>query len=469
MRLLAGRSIALRLAVSSLFWSCLILLVAGVILTTLYRQTSENSFDQRLLVYANDLAADLVTPGDPEGREKPSLGDPRFSIPLSGWYWQVGRLDALQRDIHSSRSLLGNPLPSLTEPGKERRFGQIRKDYVAGPEGRLERVVERDIDLGEDGRFVVRVAGAADEMADDQARFVGALVLTFLLLGVALGLTTLLQIRFGLKPLIDLRSAVGAVRRGQSDRIPGDYPHDVAPLAQELNLLLESNREILARARTQVGNLAHALKTPLSVIVNEAEGSSNELPGLVREQAAIMRHQVNYYLDRARAAALAGTLGAVTEVAPVLEGLARTFAKIYQDRDLAISVTAPADLRFRGERQDLEDMAGNLIDNACKWAASRVEIRAEASDRDGRALLRIVVEDDGPGLPEAARAQVLSRGRRLDETKPGSGPGLSIVCELVADYHGRLELGCAQSGGLRAELELQRAVDPGSGLPEKIA
>jgi signal transduction histidine kinase len=468
MRLLAGRSIALRLAASSLFWSCLILLIAGLILTTLYRRTSENSFDERLLVYANDLAADLVSPGDGDGRELPSLGDPRFSIPLSGWYWQVGRLDALPRDIRASRSLLGNPLPVLTPPGTERRFGQIRKDYVAGPEGRIERVVERDIDLGEDGRYVVRVAGPADEMAADQARFVGALVLTFGLLGVALGLTTLLQIRFGLKPLIDLGAAVGSIRRGQSDRISGAYPHDIAPLAQELNLLLESNREILERARTQVGNLAHALKTPLSIIVNEANGPSDTLPDLVREQAAIMRQQVDYYLDRARAAALAGTLGAVTDVAPVMDGLVRTFAKIYRDRDLAIDVVAAPDLRFRGERQDLEEMAGNLIDNACKWAAGRVGIAVEEAERDGRVALRIAVEDDGPGLPEPARAEVLSRGRRLDETKPGSGLGLSIVCELVADYGGRFQLGAAALGGLRAELELPRVVDEPGGAA-KIA
>jgi signal transduction histidine kinase len=454
MRLLAGRSIALRLVASSVFWSSLILLIAGLTLTTLYRQSSERALDQRLLVYANDLAADLVTPGDRDGRESPALGDPRFAIPLSGWYWQVGRLDAKPRDIHSSRSLLGNALPLLAEPGPDRRFGQIRKDYVNGPEDRLLRVVERDIDLGEDGRFVVRVAGPADEIWDEQARFVGALVLTFLLLGVALGLTTLLQIRFGLKPLIDLRSAVGAVRRGQAERISGRYPRDIAPLADELNLLLEANREILERARTQVGNLAHALKTPLSIIVNEADGTKDGLSDRVREQAAVMRHQVDYYLNRARAAALAGTLGAVTEVGPVLEALARTFAKIYHDRDLAITVKATGDLRFRGERQDLEEMAGNLIDNACKWAASRVEVTAEMAERDGRPVLRVLVEDDGPGLPELARAEVVKRGRRLDETKPGSGLGLSIVADLAGHYHGRLELNVAALGGVRAELEL---------------
>ena len=209
------------------------------------------------------------------------------------------------RRVHS----LGNSLPTLANLADGERLGQIRKSYATGPEDRSLRIVERDIDLGEDGRFVVRVAGPGDEIGAAQSRFTVALVLTFLALGVALGLSTLLQIRFGLKPLIELSSAVADVRRGRSERIAGQYPGDIAPLAGELNLLLEANREILERARTQVGNLAHALKTPLSVIVNEAEGSKGELAMQVREQATVMRDQVDYYLNRARAAALAATLG----------------------------------------------------------------------------------------------------------------------------------------------------------------
>jgi signal transduction histidine kinase len=316
------------------------------------------------------------------------------------------------------------------------------------------RILERDIDLGEDGRFVVRVAGPAEEVFVAQRRFVIALVVTFLLLGVALGLSTLFQIRFGLKPLSELSAAVGSIRRGQSERIDGDYPKDIAPLADEVNLLLDANREILERARTQVGNLAHALKTPLSVIMNEVDATSDEVSVRVREQAAVMRDQMDYYLNRARAAALAGTLGAVTEVGPVLEALSRTFSKIYRDRAPTLEVTAASGLRFRGERQDFEEMVGNLIDNACKWAETRVEIRAEVVEAQGRSVLRVVVDDDGPGLPEAARATVMQRGRRLDETKPGSGLGLSIVSELAGNYGGRLELEVSPLGGTRAKLEL---------------
>jgi len=191
---------------------------------------------------------------------------------------------------------------------------------------------------------------------------VAALIVTFLLLGLALGATTLLQIRFGLRPLSALRAGVTAIRRGEAERIRGEFPHDVAPLASELNLLLDTNREILDRARTQVGNLAHALKTPLSVIVNEAGNAPKDVGARVREQAATMRDQVDYYLDRARAAALAGTLGTLTDVEPVLAGLARTMTKLHPDKDLAIDLSVAPGARFRGERQDLEEMTGNLMD-----------------------------------------------------------------------------------------------------------
>lgn len=449
----ASRPIAVRLAVSSVFWSFAILLVAGLILLTLYRDNTERAFDQRLLVYANTLASNLVAPGDPD-RDLGPIGDPRFELPLSGWYWQVARPNAKPNEIRSSKSLFGGQVPSLAMSG-DNRFGQIRRGYGKAPDERELRIIERDIDLGEDGRYIIRVAGPADEIDVGVRDFLFALTITFALLGLALGFSTLMQIRFGLRPLAKLRSALGAIRRGEAERIVGEYPRDISPLASELNLLLDTNREILERARTQVGNLAHALKTPLSIIMNEAENAPDEVAARVREQATLMRDQVNYYLDRARAAALAGTLGTLTDVEPVIGGLARTFAKIYRDKDLEVELAIPPDLRFRGEKQDLEEMAGNLIDNAAKWATRKVEITSEIiREDDDRPRFRLLIDDDGPGLPEAARAEVLKRGRRLDETKPGSGLGLSIVSDLAALYRGSLRLEAAPLGGLRAVLEL---------------
>ncbi len=348
------------------------------------------------------------------------------------------------------------PLKPATDPDNKAGVGQIRQGYGRAQDDRQLRIIERDVDLGEEGRYTVRVAGPADEIVNDVDRFRFSLYVTFGLLGLSLAITTLLQIRFGLLPLKKMRAALGTVRRGEADRITGSYPSDIAPLAGEINLLIETNREILERARTQVGNLAHALKTPLSIIVNEvgAADAPEDLSQKIREQAAVMRDQVNYHLDRARAAALAGTLGTSTEVEPALAGLVRTFGKIYRDKDIAYEVHVPPGLRFRGERQDFEEMVGNLVDNASKWAHGRVAIRAEAVDTDDYPHLLLSIEDDGPGLPPDARKAVLGRGRRLDESKPGSGLGLSIVADLAALYRGRFSLEEAGLGGLRAVLEV---------------
>lgn len=406
------------------------------------------------MVYTTALASDLASPGSVEQRFTPAVGDPLFNLPLSGWYWQVKQPGSRLRDVRASTSLFGGSLPLLSGEEGPQRFGEIRKGYAVGPDERMLRIVERDIDLGDEGRWVVSVAGPADQIRADVRRFVTAMSITFALLGLALGLSTLLQIRFGLRPLKALRAAVVDIRRGEADRISGDYPHDIAPLAGELNLLIDTNREILDRARTHVGNLAHALKTPLSVLVNEADANSGPLADKVNEQAMVMRDHINYYLDRARAAALVGTLGTVTDVPPVASALLRTFGKIYGEKGLVLDEEVPAQARFRGERQDLEEMLGNLLDNACKWASSRVLLRAEASGDSERPRLCLIVEDDGPGIPEAARAEMVKRGRRLDETKPGSGLGLSIVADLATLYRGSLVLDASELGGVRAVLDL---------------
>jgi signal transduction histidine kinase len=446
-RPLAGRSIAVRLAVSALFWSAVILVSAGIVLVALYRQTTERGFDQRLLVHVTTLGSQVAT-----GREALAAGDPLFELPFSGWYWQIGAPGASLRELTTSSSLVGAALPWLDGPQAE--LGAVRTGYVTGPDGQSLRAVERTLAAGEGRRFTVLVAAPADEIAADIRRFALALAATFAALGLLLGLSTLLQIRFGLRPLARLRAAVVAIRRGESETVSGDYPHDIAPLAGEINLLIGSNRDILERARTQVGNLAHALKTPLSVLVNEARAQGGPLAPVVEAEAETMRRQIGYYLDRARAAAQVGTLGTVTPVAPVAAALMRAFAKIHADKRLDLALEAPENARFRGEKQDLEEMLGNLLDNAAKWARGRVVLRAEASGDPERPRLVLVVEDDGPGVPAHQRDEMVKRGKRLDETVPGSGLGLSIVVDLATLYRGALTLGESPMGGLSARLDL---------------
>lgn len=446
-------SIGARLFISAAVCCALVLMLAGVGLTTFYRRSAERGFDERLSVYIKELIADLAAPPETESQAIGDLGEPRFDLPLSGWYWQIIRLDGERPTIRASRSLVGGQLPKLLDQPIVPNARGIRESYISGPDDRSLRILEREIDVGEDGRFTVAVAAPSDELDADIRDFRFALTMTFVLLGLALVASTIVQVRFGLRPLARLRSAVGLVRTGETPRIVGQYPPDLAPLAGELNLLIDANHEILDRARTQVGNLAHALKTPLSVMLNEAEAGEGHLAETVKSQAAVMRDQVQYYLDRARAAALSGALGGVTEVVPSLDALIRTFAKISQGRGIAGSHSVSTGVRFRGDRQDFEEMLGNLLDNAFKWAESSVAVSLDPAPA-GSGRIVLLIDDDGPGLPDDARADMLKRGRRLDEGTPGSGLGLSIVVDLAKLHGGELSLERSPLGGLRARLTL---------------
>lgn len=454
------RSLAQRLFLSAALWSLAILLIAGLVLSALYRRTAEQSFDERLGVYLRAIVADIATPGDDTRTEPGQLGDPQFELSLSGWYWQITPLDQQRPQIKASRSLFASRLPKLEDYGVAAQLGGQRRGYAPGPDGRALRIVERVIDAEDEGHFLVQVAATTDQLESEIYRFELALAGTFVILALALVGSTLLQVRWGLRPLRRLQNEVAAIRRGEGDRIDGSFPPDLSPLAAELNLLIASNREIVERARTQVGNLAHALKTPLSVIANEVDADRTPLAAKVTEQAQVMREQVNYYLDKARAAARSNVIGSAIEVEPVVAALIRTFEKIYRDRDIEFSAAVDAPVRFRGERQDLEEMLGNLLDNAGKWARGHVTL-VLTRDADpaglGQDYLEIVIEDDGPGLPASQREQAVKRGRRLDETKPGSGLGLSIVSDLAAVYAGALTLEDSPSGGLKARLRLPAA------------
>ena len=451
-----ARSIAQRLFLTAIVWSVALLLVAGIILSGFYRGATERAFDQRLDVYLRAIVADVATVGEDPRLEPGQLGEPQFELTLSGWYWEVTRLDADKPDVRASRSLFASQLPRLSSLGVQAGLGGSRSGYATGPEGRRIRIVEREIDVGDSGIYLIQVAATTEEVEALIWWFDLALGITFAVLAIALAGAAAMQVRFGLRPLRALQQEVSAIRQGERDKIEGSFPEDLAPLAGELNLLISSNREILERARTQVGNLAHALKTPLSVLLNDARTEDTPLAEKVEEQARIMSDQVTWYLDRARAAARTTVIGAVTEVEPVIGAFVRTFQKIYGDRELAFTAEVEPGLKFRGERQDFEEMIGNLLDNAGKWAVGQVEIRAfRQADADaGRPVFEIVIDDDGPGLPQDARAQALARGRRLDETKPGSGLGLSIVSDLVAVHGGEVKLEDSPLGGLRVRLGL---------------
>jgi signal transduction histidine kinase len=450
-------SLAFRLFASAAVWTLVVLPATAIILISLYRQTVERNFDARLNVYLTSLVASTTQGGVTQPSQPSALGEPVFGIPFSGWYWQIKPLGGATRPDHVSDSLLDQQLRLPSQDGVPPDTSLTRRAYAAGPEGQRLRVVEREIKLAglSSTPYSYAVAGDAREIDRDLAAFTTMLIIALGVLGLGLVAATFFQVRFGLKPLRTMRQNLAAIRSGDAEQLEGEQPEEIRPLQQELNALIQSNREIVDRARTHVGNLAHALKTPLSVIANEARTQDGPLADKVVEQAEIMRTQITHHLDRARVAARSSVIGDVTDVDQVLQALKRTLERIYEERGLEVEIAAPAGLKFQGEKQDFEEMVGNLLDNACKWARSRVKASAERPN--GAARLTVVVDDDGPGLTKAERARVVKRGQRLDESKPGSGLGLSIVADLAHLYKGRFALEPSPEGGLRARLELPAA------------
>jgi len=253
-----ANSLALRLFVTATAWTVVILLVTGVVLSSLYRQAVERAFDRRLGVYLKTLVADVAAPEENE-KFPQSLGEPLFELPLSGWYWQVTKLNSLKPEVRSSRSLWDGGLPHLEDQNVPAGIDGTRHSYVPGPEDQRLRLVERAVDLGDDGRYLVALAGDASEIEEETLAFDRALGVTFGVLAVVLLLTTMFQVRFGLAPLKRISDSLIAIRSGKAERLAGRFPDEIAPLARETNALIEANREIVERARTHVGNLAHAL------------------------------------------------------------------------------------------------------------------------------------------------------------------------------------------------------------------
>jgi signal transduction histidine kinase len=282
----------------------------------------------------------------------------------------------------------------------------------------------------------------------------------FIFVTIVCILAGFLAVRSGLLPLTHLRTRLGSVHAGHDRRLEGTYPAEVQPLVNDLNALLDHQDQTVQRALAKAGDLAHGLKTPLAVLSQEAERAEAEghtdLAATIGQQVDRMQRQIEYHLAHARAAASGATPGVRCSVLPAAEGLARTLQRLHVGRGLAIDVNVPSEHAIRGQREDLDEMLGNLLDNACKWARSRVIVSSLNHDSS----IVITVDDDGPGIPETMWDAVLQRGVRADEAAPGSGFGLAIVRELAEVYRGSIALSRSPAGGLRASLQVPAADAP---------
>ena len=451
---LLRNSLRLRLLVGTLVWIVISILVAGWGLGRLFHQHVEAQFDAELTNHLDQLTGQLVLDDQNAVQVRLVPSDPRLNKPLSGLYWQIDRIAAAgERPVTAvlrSRSLWDE---TLVVPADTPADGEIHRHRIEGRPGVALRVLERTVTIDTQS---LRLFVAADEslMTGPVADLKDHLWLALGILGMGLTFAASLQVFAGLAPLRSMQDALGRVRNGDARNMEGTFPSEIMPLVNEFNTVLAQNAEVVERARTQAGNLAHALKTPLSVIANAANSSQTrdeDLARLVASQVDTVRKHLDYHLSRAQAAGSGQVPGMRTAVEPVIRGLVRVMHRVHADRQIEIVLFSdPANRVFRGEEQDLQEMLGNLIDNAAKWAKSRIEI--QVSEESGRLCVRI--DDDGKGIAESEREHVLKRGARADEQVPGTGLGLAITADLARMYGGDLVLAKSSLGGLQASLIL---------------
>jgi signal transduction histidine kinase len=453
---LGPRSVAFRVIAFSTVWAIITLVIIATVISALYYRSSVRSFRTLLSAHLFNLVSSISVSDDGTLSGNPDLGDLRFNEPNSGWYWSVVPVsDGLRGDLHSLS--LTTPIPASR---RNIPFNaDFRRHYRArGPDGQRLEVLESEVVLDTNNRVArFRVTGNRNELQAEIDRFQHRVFLYLSLSGIGMILINAVAILLGLRPLDRVRQSLQRVREGSAQRLDGDFPAEIEPLAVETNALIDNNRRMIERSRLQVGNLAHSLKTPIAVLLNEGRAIGGRQGRLVVEQTAAMQQQVEHYLRRARIAAQRDSVVFRTPVAPPLERLVRVVAKL--NPQIGIELHMPdGDMVFAGETEDFEEIAGNLLENAVKWARRRVSVTLRKSGTSNHSVVvMLVVEDDGPGIPPEQADEALKRGKRLDETKPGSGLGLSIVSDLVDEYGGSLELGRAELGGLKAVVGLPGA------------
>ncbi|MFC4255098.1 histidine kinase [Altererythrobacter xixiisoli] len=429
-------------------WITMLLLLGGVGLDRTLNALVTSQFDEQLdyLLTAMIGSAEI----GPEGEvyfNRP-LGDQRFLEPNSGLYWQI---NGGGHEPWPSRSLWDRTLEIDTSHDDAKPHFYNSHQF----EGESLRVVERSIRLpGSDIRWHFVVAGARAGLDEQISNIRSILIWSFAVLGIGLFLMAVAQTWAGLSPLRRVRRAIQRIRTAGANRVTDPLPQEVQPMVDELNALLAHTEKQAEEARTHAGNLAHALKTPLTVLTNAASAHADDLPEAVLREAALMRRQVDHHLARARAVGRRATGQARAPVMDSAVAVERAVSRLYPDARLDIS--GPAGVMVAIERQDLDELLGNLIENAAKYGGGSVFVTVDAEPDAPQCV--VWVEDDGAGIPEAERVRIFARGARLDTEKPGTGLGLAIVRDVVEIYGGSVELDESEDlGGLLVKMRLPRA------------
>jgi len=441
-------SLASRMMLIAAGWITILLLVGGIALDRALDNLVSRQFDEQLEYSLNAMLASAEL--DPFGEIyfNRALGDQRFLEPNSGLYWQIEGGDFAP---FPSRSLWDRTLDIRDEIEAAEPVFYNSEQF---PGERL-RLAQRTVQLpGSDTKWQFVVAGSREEIDAQRANIRAILGWSFAVLGIGLFLMAMAQTWYGLGPLRRIRRAIARIRSSGANRVTEPLPLEVQPMVEELNALLAHSQRQAEEARTHAGNLAHALKTPLTVLTNAASAHAADLDSTVLRESTVMRRQVDHHLARARAAGRRAIGLARCPILSVAEAVERAVSRLYPE--VRFDFTGSHEAQVAVERQDLEELLGNLIENAAKYGGGSVFITVDAEPEQAQCVTWI--EDDGAGIPASDRSAIFARGARLDTEKPGTGLGLAIVRDVAEIYGGSVDLAESEDlGGLLARLSLPRA------------
>jgi signal transduction histidine kinase len=465
-------SLSRRLLLVAMAFIAVAIVVAAVAVGFALHRFVQGQIDQRLDTQVTFLSS-LLRAGD-DGRLSltGSADGPPFERPRRGWYWQVTgpknilrsqSLDGADLDLPDAAEIAARPPPPPPRGDRPPKDGRPKDGPKENPKDRPkaadgpgpddDRLHYRIQQIAVSGTPAIIVVSAPRGAVWGPLReAMTTLAISLGVLGIALVLAIMLQVRLGLRPLERLRQSVADVRAGRSERVPSRQPLEVQPLVNELNGLLDQNDANLERARRHVANLAHGLKTPLATLAISLSNPDRTQPDQLVSMVDLMERRIRHHLGRARAAVLSGPVRTQTVIAPRIRDLGDVLTKVHAERSVALTIAIPDDLAVGCEPQDFDEMAGNLMENAFKWAEGRVAVRAMPD----LAMTLLIIEDDGSGLRPEQIEKVLRPGERLDESAPGFGFGLSITRELAELYGGSVEFGSSELGGLLVSLRLPR-------------
>ncbi len=463
-------TLSFRLFLFTSLWMLVSLVIVAILVSRDYRQSVEKQFESLITANLYNLMGSIKRDANSNLSGAPELGDGRYQQYQSGWYWTVSPQGDNSPSL-SSPSLAGLELRS---PDNTQYDANFQRSYrLKDTLNNALMIIEAQVYLGEgNDLYTFRTSGNLQVLNEDIVKFRQRLILLLGIFGVGLIATSFAVVRFGLKPIRMATSQLADIRKGRADQIKGKFPQEIMPLIEETNALIKSNQAIVERSRTQVGNLAHSLKTPLSILSLEIKGLPKPVEKIAQMQLSAMNAQIQSHLNRAMISARHGAITSRTNVDAALVRLVRTFAKLFPEKSFVYNQSGQPDAGnnlqskfgeiFAGEQQDFEEIIGNILENAGKSANRNVAITARKNSDKSGPIIEIEIVDDGPGLSKSEIEYVLKRGNRLDQNKPGTGLGLSIVSDILKEYGGSMELSTAEAGGLRVLVILPAVHDAGT-------